>query len=101
MAKKRKSALSPEAAALHREMREVSQSMKDAYLRFNYADDPDLIDASIFEINALKARYNYILRCLKACAGAPMARPHAVPVTPPAADSVAAAKLEGGDPCLT
>lgn len=99
MAKKRN--LSPEAAALHTEMRSVSQALKDAYLRFDYADDPDLIDASIYEINALKARYNYILRCLKACAGAPMARPHAVPVLPPAGEAVAAVQLEGGDPCLT
>ena len=101
MAKKRKADPHGEAARLQKEMQTVSQSLKDAYLRFDYADDPDLIDACIYDINACKARYNYILRCLKACGGAPMSRPHAVPVPPPGGGTVAAAKLEGGDACLT
>ena len=98
MAKNRKSGTGAEAARLHREMQAVSQSLKDAYVRFNYAVDPDLIDACIYDINACKARYNYILRCLKALSGTPMARPHAVPA---ASGAVAAAHVEGGDACLT
>lgn len=88
----------PEMASLLQEMAGLSEAMKDAYVRFNCVDDPDLIEATIFEINACKARYNYILRCVKAKNGVPMARPHAVQVPKVA---VAAVSAEGGDVCLT
>ena len=33
-----------------------------AYSGFNSASDPDLIESYVFEINALQARYSYLLR---------------------------------------
>lgn len=33
-----------------------------AYSCFNRADDPDLIESYVFEINALQSRYSYLLR---------------------------------------
>ena len=61
--------------------------------------DSDLIDACIYEINALKARSNYLLRRIKARSGEAVASgvPHAVPVQTEAA--VAAAAMKGGDVC--
>lgn len=36
-----------------------------AYSGFNSAADPDLIESYVFEINALQARYSYLLRRVK------------------------------------
>ena len=36
-----------------------------AYGSFNQTSDGDLIESYVFEINALQARYNYLLRRLK------------------------------------
>ena len=36
-----------------------------AYSGFNSASDPDLIESYVFEINALQARYSYLLRRVK------------------------------------
>lgn len=36
-----------------------------AYTGFNSVSDPDLIESYVFEINALQARYTYLLRRVK------------------------------------
>ena len=45
-----------------------------AYSGFNSARDPDLIESYVFEINALQARYSYLLRRVKEMDGAPLRR---------------------------
>lgn len=102
MAKKRKDVCHPTTEELRQEMYRVSQALKDAYEHFNWADDPDLIDACIFEINACKARYNYLLRCVKERSGIPIQHAHAYPVPghqAAAVSCVAAANVKGGDIC--
>lgn len=47
--------------SLSRTQREIEQ----AYNRFNFASDPDLIDSYVYEISALQCRYNYLLRRVK------------------------------------
>ncbi len=47
------------------ELGEVRSSLGEAYSRFENAADPDLLDACIFEISALRARYNRAVRNLK------------------------------------
>ena len=39
--------------------------INQAYGSFNQTSDGDLIESYVFEINALQARYNYLLRRLK------------------------------------
>ena len=39
--------------------------INQAYSGFNGTDDPDLIESYVFEINALQARYSYLLRRVK------------------------------------
>lgn len=39
--------------------------INQAYGGFNHASDSDLIESYVFEINALQARYNYLLRRVK------------------------------------
>lgn len=39
--------------------------INQAYRGFNSAEDGDLIESYVFEINALQSRYNYLLRRVK------------------------------------
>ena len=55
-----------------REMRQLQECMEavrmqlnQAYTAFNMADDEDLVESCVFEINALQARYNYLLKQAK------------------------------------
>ena len=96
MAKKKKK---DDIALLQDEMDKVHQQIRDAYERFNWADDDYLIDACIYEINAYKAKYNYLLRCVKEKQGYPIARPHAQVVHKTAEPCVAASAVEGGTLC--
>lgn len=43
--------------------------INQAYSGFNMASDSDLIESYVFEINALQARYNYLLRRVKELEG--------------------------------
>ena len=63
--------------ALEEERRELISSLartrtliNQAYSGFNMARDSDLIESYVFEINALQARYNYLLRRVKDLEGA-------------------------------
>jgi hypothetical protein len=44
--------------------------INQAYCGFNSTHDPDLIESYVFEINALQARYSYLLRRVKELDGA-------------------------------
>ncbi len=72
--------LSPRRGDLLREeerqelMRSLSRTrtlINQAYGGFNTASDSDLIESYVFEINALEARYNYLLRRIKELEAAP------------------------------
>ena len=45
--------------------------LNQAYGGFNTTSDGDLIESYVFEINALQARYNYLLRRVKELEGTP------------------------------
>ena len=45
--------------------------INQAYGSFNNVSDGDLIESYVFEINALQARYNYLLRRVKELEAAP------------------------------
>ena len=103
--KKQKDTLQPTVASLTRELDSVNAQMKEAYERFNYTCESELIDACIFEIEALRARSTYLLRCIKELSGGPKrAVPQAVPVsaklsqTDQAEEYAAAASVMKGGP---
>jgi len=57
----------------HAERQELMRSLastrtliNQAYGGFNTTSDADLIESYVYEINALQARYNYLLRRFKA-----------------------------------
>ncbi|MCI8539226.1 MAG: DUF2508 family protein [Oscillospiraceae bacterium] len=47
-------------------MRQTKLSINQAYAGFNFTEDPDLIESYVYEINALQARYSYLLRRVRA-----------------------------------
>lgn len=51
--------------ALLREIREVCEEIKSSDMRFSLAEDDSLIDACIYEREALQSRYRYLLRCAR------------------------------------
>ena len=68
----RKAALRRGNPAREEERQELMRSLShtrtlinQAYGAFNCASDSDLIESYVFEINALQARYNYLLRRVK------------------------------------
>ncbi|MBE6990758.1 MAG: DUF2508 family protein [Ruminococcaceae bacterium] len=50
---------------LQQELQEAARALRRAYDRFNYVCEAELVEASVYEINALQARYNYLLRAAK------------------------------------
>lgn len=100
MAKKSKVEIHPTVAELQDNLLSVNEALKGAYVRFDNAVDPELIDACIYEINYLRSKYNYLLRCIKEQQGQPIPRPHAIPVPQSVVTPcVAAAAIKGGNIC--
>ena len=44
------------------EISSLQSSLDEAYVHFNNTTDPDALDACIFEISALRSRYNTALK---------------------------------------
>lgn len=61
--------LEEERRTLLEGMRQTKLSINQAYAGFNTTKDPDLIESYVFEINALQARYSYLLRQIRALEG--------------------------------
>ncbi len=46
-------------------MQATRVQLNHAYAQFNCYSDPDLVDACVYEINALQSRYSYFVRQVK------------------------------------
>lgn len=55
----------PELLALREDLAAAQRDLQLAYHQFNQALDPELVEASIYEISAVKARCNYLIRAIK------------------------------------
>lgn len=65
-----------EAGELEKALRETRALIAQAYAGFNAASDGELVESYIYEIQALQARYSYLLRRRKALeAGQPLPHP--------------------------
>ena len=51
------------------ELSDLRAALDDAYMRFNIATEPELVEACVYEINAAQSRYNYQLRLIKESGG--------------------------------
>jgi hypothetical protein len=54
-----------EERALKDALMETREQLKYARIYFDNVADPELVDESVFEINALQARHSYLIRRLK------------------------------------
>jgi hypothetical protein len=51
---------------LKQSLHATRSALEGAYAAFDYASDPELTEACIFEIRSLQARMNYLVRQIKA-----------------------------------
>ncbi|HZJ78253.1 MAG TPA: DUF2508 family protein [Clostridia bacterium] len=47
------------------DIRNICRMLESAYTRFQFEEDEDLVEATIYEIESLKARYRYLIRKAK------------------------------------
>ena len=55
----------PELMILRSELLEAQSELAQAYRQFNQAVDPELVESCIYQISAVKARCNYLIRAIK------------------------------------
>ena len=55
----------PALLELKTSLQETQSALNHAYTSFDYVSDPELTEACIFEIRALQARMNYLVRQIK------------------------------------
>ena len=55
----------PALLELKTSLQDTQSALNSAYTAFDYASDPELTEACIFEIRSLQARMNYLLRQIK------------------------------------
>ncbi|MBQ3532711.1 MAG: DUF2508 family protein [Oscillospiraceae bacterium] len=80
----------PTLRELQQELQDTARELKNAYEKFNYVSEAELVEACIYEISALKARYSYLLRRVKELSAPPVTADEAY---------VAAAAMKGGNAC--
>ena len=56
---------SPQQRELMESLQQAHLALAQAHLTFDEAVDPELVESCIFEIRALQARINYLLRRMK------------------------------------
>ena len=55
----------PALLELKTSLQETQNALNHAYTAFDYASDPELTEACIYEIQSLQARMNYLVRQIK------------------------------------
>lgn len=61
----RTTARDPQMSELFSALNDTRFALRQANARFNATVEPELVDACIYEINAVESRYNYLLRIIK------------------------------------
>lgn len=64
----------PRMQELFTELSDTRFALAQAYVRFDNTTEPELVDACIYELNALHSRYSYLLRLIKERGGMAAAR---------------------------
>lgn len=70
----------PELLALKEELLEAQGELTLAYRRFDQAVDPELVESCVYQISAVKARCNYLIRSIKERDPEALAAANAAPV---------------------
>lgn len=61
----KKSKPDPELLALKAELQSAQGDLALAYRQFDQALDPELVESCVYQISAVKARCNYLIRAIK------------------------------------
>ena len=61
----KKSVPDPELLALKAELLAAQGDLASAYRQFDQAVDPELVESCVYQISAVKARCNYLIRTIK------------------------------------
>ena len=61
----KKSMPDPELLALKAELAAAQGELSLAYRQFDQALDPELVESCVYQISAVKARCNYLIRAIK------------------------------------
>ena len=61
----KKTAPDPELTALKAALEAAREDLFLAYQDFDHAVDPELVEACVYQISAVKARCNYLIRRIK------------------------------------
>ena len=83
---------------LRQEIWDTAQELRHAYDRFDFVTYPVLIEAGIYDINALKSRYDFLLRKMKAMQGLAV-RPEAPAPLRAEPACMPAGNMNGGKSC--
>lgn len=83
---------------LRQEIWDTAQELRHTYDRFDFVTDPVLIEAGIYDINALKSRYDFLLRKMKAMQGLAV-RPEAPAPLRAEPACMPAGNMNGGKSC--
>ena len=56
-----------ERRELMEELYETQEELRRARMDFNYAEEPELVESYVYELNSIEARYAYLLRRAREC----------------------------------
>ena len=71
----RKNLPDPETELLKQELRDAQQALQQAYHSLDQVVEPELVECWVYQINAIQARCNYLIRAIKLrCGIAPAAK---------------------------
>ena len=62
----KKTAPDPELETLKAELDTAQADLQTAYRQFDLAVEPELVESCVYQISAVKARCNYLIRAIKA-----------------------------------
>ncbi len=77
----RKNLPDPETELLTQELRDAQQALQQAYHSLDQVVEPELVESWVYQINAIQARCNYLIRAIKARCGITPAAKEAEEVT--------------------
>ena len=61
----RKNLPDPETELLKQELRDAQQALQQAYHSLDQVLEPELVESWVYQINAIQARCNYLIRAIK------------------------------------
>nr|WP_326184627.1 DUF2508 family protein [uncultured Oscillibacter sp.] len=103
----KKSKPDPELLALKAELQTAQADLALAYRQFDQALDPELVESCVYQISAVKARCNYLIRSIKERSPEALAAFRQIPATDRRGARGGAAKAlpqsgdDGGDAAWT